>query len=91
MDDGCDKPQRVAICVATYRRPERLHALLGALDAQRLDALPGERPQLLVVVADNDAAQSARPVCEDAKRWMSLSLRYGVEPRKGIPFARNAT
>ena len=89
--DGYDKPQRVAICVATYRRPERLHALLGALDAQRLDATLGEPPQLFVVVADNDAAQSARAVCEDARRWMSLPLRYGVEPRKGIPFARNAT
>jgi GT2 family glycosyltransferase len=86
--DGCDKPQRVAICVASYRRPERLHALLGALDAQRFE---GDRPDLVLVVADNDEAQSALPVCEDARRWLSSPLRYVTEPRKGIPFARNAT
>ena len=89
--DGCEKPQRVAICVSSYRRPERLHALLGALDGQRFDGLVGERPDLVVVVADNDAAQSALAVCEDARRWLSSPLRYATEPRKGIPFARNAT
>jgi GT2 family glycosyltransferase len=89
--DGCEKPQRVAICVASYRRPERLHALLGALGAQRMEDLAGERPEVVVVVADNDAEHSARPVCEDARRWLSLPLRYVTEPRRGIPFARNAT
>ena len=86
--DGCEKPQRVAVCIASYRRPEGLHALLGALDAQRFE---GARPEIGVVVADNDAAGSAHAVCEDARRWLSLPLRYAVEPRKGIPFARNAT
>jgi GT2 family glycosyltransferase len=86
--DGCEKPQRVAICIASYRRPQGLHALLGGLDAQRFE---GERPEIVLVVVDNDAEESARPVCEDARRWLSLQLRYAVEPRKGIPFARNAT
>jgi len=86
--DGCEKPQRVAVCIASYRRRQGLQALFGGLDAQRFE---GERPEIVLVVADNDAAESARPVCEDARRWLSLPLRYVVEPRKGISFARNAT
>jgi glycosyltransferase involved in cell wall biosynthesis len=85
--DSCEKPQRVAVCIASYRRPERLLALLGALDAQGFEA---ERPGILLVVVDNDAAESARAVCEEAAERLSLPLRYAVEPRKGIPFARNA-
>ncbi len=85
--DSCEKPQRVAVCIASYQRPERLLALLGALDGQVFE---GERPEILLVVADNDAAQSARPVCEGVAERLSLPLRYAVEPRKGIPFARNA-
>lgn len=85
--DSCEKPQRVAVCIASYRRPEGLLALLGALDAQVFE---GERPGVVLVVADNDALESARPVCEDAAQRLSLPLRYTVEPRKGIPFARNA-
>jgi glycosyltransferase involved in cell wall biosynthesis len=85
--DGCEKPQRVAVCIASHRRPDGLHALLGALDAQRFQ---GPKPELVIVVADNDPAGSARPVCEDARRWLSLPLRYAAEPRRGIPFARNA-
>ena len=86
--DRCEKPQRVALCIASYRRPQGLQALLGGLDAQRFE---GERPEIVLVIADNDVAESARPVCEDARRWLSLPLRYVVEPRKGIPIARNAT
>src|SRR5262245_9854946 len=86
--EGCEKPGRVAICIASYRRPQGLHALLGALDAQRFE---GARPEIVLIVADNDATCSARGICEDARRWLSLPLRYVVEPRKGIPFARNAT
>jgi glycosyltransferase involved in cell wall biosynthesis len=86
--DGCEKPQRVAVCIASYRRPQGLHALLGALEAQRF---AGARPDIVLVVCDNDAAESARDVCEDARGWLSLPLRYVLEPRKGIPFARNAS
>jgi glycosyltransferase involved in cell wall biosynthesis len=85
--DSCEKPQRVAVCIASYRRPERLLALLGALDAQRFD---GERPGIALVVADNDAEGSARAVCEQAAERLSLPIHYAHEPRKGIPYARNA-
>jgi glycosyltransferase involved in cell wall biosynthesis len=60
-----DSPTRVSICIATYGRPQGLFALLGALDAQIFEA---ESPEIRVVVVDNDAGGSARPICDDARR-----------------------
>jgi glycosyltransferase involved in cell wall biosynthesis len=77
---------KVDVCVVTHRRPVGLHRLLGGLDA--LD-LPEPRPELRVVVVDNDAGESARPVCEDAAHWLRHDLLYLVEKRRGIPQARN--
>lgn len=77
---------RVDICVISYRRPQGLQRLLGGLQAQRL---PAPAPELRVVVVDNDAAESARPVCDAAASWLSHPLVYLVEKRRGIPQARN--
>ena len=78
---------RVAVCVATYRRPEGLLRLLHALEAQEAVGGPVE---VTVVVVDNDAAGSARAICREAAAWLPLPLRYTVEKRRGIPQARNA-
>lgn len=77
----------VSVCIPSYRRPNGLYALLGALDGQ---AFRGATPAVQIVVVDNDAAGSAGPVCEDARRWLRFPLRYRIEKRKGIPIARNA-
>ncbi len=78
---------RVAICVSSYRRPQGLFALLGALDGLAFDAAA---PDIFVVVVDNDASGSARPVCDNARSWLRHPLRYTLEKRRGIPCARNA-
>jgi len=78
----------VAVCVASYRRRAGLQALLGGLESLRFS---GEAVSLSVHVADNDALGSAREVCEDARAWFSHPIEYSLEPRKGIPHARNAT
>lgn len=78
---------RVAICVASYRRPRGLFALLGALDGLAFD---GPAPAIRVVVVDNDASGSARAVCENARSWLRHPLDYVLEKRRGIPVARNA-
>lgn len=78
---------KVDVCIATYRRPEGLLRLLGALQALRT---PDVEPELRVVVVDNDAGESARSVCEDARSWFCAPLVYAVEKRRGIPQARNA-
>jgi succinoglycan biosynthesis protein ExoM len=75
----------IAICIITYRRPEGLRRALDAIAAQVLD-----RPVVLrVVVVDNDGPGSAREVCDAARAAMPCPLDYAVEPRRGIPFARN--
>lgn len=80
-------PVKVDICIATYRRPRGLFRLLGSFTRLRL---PDPAPELRILVVDNDAAGSARPVCEDARSWLELPLVYRVEKRRGIPQARNA-
>lgn len=80
-------PDAIAVCIASCRRPEGLHALLGALDAQ---VFSPPRPTLRIVVVDNDPAGSARGVCDDARHWLRHPLHYRQEKRPGIPMARNA-
>jgi glycosyltransferase involved in cell wall biosynthesis len=76
---------RVAVCVITYRRPVGLERLLDALDELAIDPVT---TVVRIVVVDNDAAESARAVCLRKRR--AHPLEYAVEPRRGIPQARNA-
>ncbi len=75
----------ISLCIATYRRAERLSALLDDLVKQQL--LPNE-----IIVVDNDAAGSARGVVE---RRLSLGtpfpIHYAIQPLKNISLTRNRT
>jgi succinoglycan biosynthesis protein ExoM len=77
----------ISVCVCTYKRPELLQQLLNELACQDTQG----RFTFDVVVADNDAGESARPVVE---HWVSTGSRvavaYCVEPRQNIALARNA-
>jgi succinoglycan biosynthesis protein ExoM len=81
---------RVAICIATFRRPLGLTRLVQGIDALALpDAAAGDGITLEVVVVDNDPQGGAAPVCgalEPGCRW---PLHYLHEPRRGIAQARN--
>jgi succinoglycan biosynthesis protein ExoM len=72
----------VSVCIATFRRPERLRLLLDDLAAQR--NLPCE-----VVVVDNDAAGSARVPVATFRGHASFPVSYAIEPVRGIARARN--
>jgi succinoglycan biosynthesis protein ExoM len=76
---------KISVCIATYRRLERLDALLGDLLHQELP--PGE-----VIVVDNDAAGSARPVVERrlADNY-SCPIVYAIQPERNIARTRNRT
>lgn len=74
----------ISLCIATYRRPERLDVLLGDLAAQTL------RPDEIVVV-DNDAGGSARGVVESWRRRAPFPIHYEVQPQRGIALTRNRT
>jgi succinoglycan biosynthesis protein ExoM len=75
----------ISICIATYRRPDRLLALLGDLGLQK--RLPRE-----VVVVDNDALGSARSVVEGARKaGTPFPIRYAMQTQKNISITRNQT
>jgi GT2 family glycosyltransferase len=46
-------------------------------------------PELQIVVVDNDPAGSAQAFCEGAEPNLRWSIKCYVEPRRGIPYARN--
>jgi succinoglycan biosynthesis protein ExoM len=76
-------PERVSVCIATFRRPERLAQLLDDLSQQQ--RLPDE-----VVVVDNDPGESARSVVEARQgSGTPYDLVYALQPRQNISITRN--
>jgi succinoglycan biosynthesis protein ExoM len=75
----------LSVCIATYKRLDRLDALLGDLERQEL--LPDE-----IIIVDNDASGSARAVVE-ARRGSGypLTIHYEVQPERNISLTRNRT
>ena len=78
----------ITITACTYRRLPGLRALLDGIARQRFDAIAA--PRLAVVIADNEGSEAARAACESFARASSIPVTYVHEPRRGIPFARNA-
>ncbi len=79
---------KCAICIATYQRPLGLTRVIESLG--RLDLRSCEALSLEVIVADNDSAKSACGLCVQLAPSCRWPLTYVCEPRRGIPFARNA-
>lgn len=75
----------VAFCIATFRRPAQLAALLDAV--ARLDATDAG-PRMLAI-ADNDAEGSARAVVDAARPNLPFPVWYDIEPERNISLARN--
>lgn len=78
---------RVAICVATFRRPDGLRRLLESLDAL---ALTRHSARLEVVVVDNDPNASGLRAVGGFEDGLDVLVRAVHEQRPGIPQARNA-
>jgi succinoglycan biosynthesis protein ExoM len=76
---------QVSVCVATFRRNERLRSVLE--DLARQDRLPNQ-----VVVVDNDPAGGARPVVEQYRTsGAPFRVDYDVQPEPNIAITRNRT
>lgn len=73
----------LTIAIPTFRRPERLSALLDALP-ERLAECPDD-VRIDVLVVDNDPDGTARA----SARSDRFPVRYVVEPQPGIAAARN--
>ena len=76
----------VAVCVITFQRPTGLRRLILSLAALDLDTVSA---RLELNIVDNDAARSAEPVCTELAAVVPFPINYAVEPRRGIPIARN--
>jgi succinoglycan biosynthesis protein ExoM len=78
----------VAICVATFRRPDGLKRLLVSLDQLSfVDILP---PRITIVVIDNDARSPLAGTAAEKAGWSRFPLIYRIEPTQGLASARNA-
>jgi succinoglycan biosynthesis protein ExoM len=77
----------VAVCVASYKRPEGLKRLLEGLNQLSFSQI--ETPEIAVIVVDNDANGSAKVVCDKQLPEFKWSLQYSIETTRGISFARN--
>ncbi len=77
--------RQVSVCLATYRRNEKLRAVLDDLTKQ--DRFPDQ-----VVVVDNDAAGGARSVIEECRAaGAPFRIDYDVQPVPSIAITRNRT
>lgn len=79
------KLPEISVCICTYRRPRWLLRLLQALERQQTAG----RFTYSVVVADNDATESARETVEQFCATSPLGVTYCVEPAKNIALVRN--
>lgn len=77
---------RVAVCAATYQRPEGLAKLLDALAAQEIPP----SVDLCGLIVDNSPDGQAREQVAAAAEHLPWPLHYHWEQRRGITFARNA-
>jgi succinoglycan biosynthesis protein ExoM len=76
---------KISVCIPTYRREDRLQALLQDLVNQDL-------PPFDVVVVDNDASGSARRIVDAVRdAGCPYVLTYAIQPERSIPLTRNMT
>jgi len=75
---------KLSVCIATFRRNERLRAVLD--DLARQVRTPDQ-----VVVVDNEPGGGARTVVEAYRAGVSFPVEYDVQPEPNISLTRNRT
>jgi succinoglycan biosynthesis protein ExoM len=84
--DGDLRPVRVAICIASYRRPQGLARLLEGIGKQILNP---PMPEVRILVVDNDPEGSAASPCEAMGPLLPWPITYIHERDAGVSHARN--
>ena len=79
----------ISVCIITFRRPDGLKRLVDSLAEQRFEKTSGAQVEIIIV--DNDETGPMREMVEAYQRDFPWTLKYDIEPTKGIPFARNRT
>lgn len=75
----------IAICIATYKRPELLVNCLNSVG--QIDIPQTYKP--IIIVVDNDEQKSAQTYFNETIRNIDIESYYYVEPERGICSARN--
>lgn len=77
---------QVAVCICTFRRQKLLRELLRGL--AKLTFRKVSVPRLEIIVVDTpDDSGSAQEICETVS--LPWPIKYVVEPRRGLTYARN--
>ena len=77
----------ISVCIGTYQRPVMLERLLRAVGTQDTKG----KFTYSVVVADNDAQETAREVVTSLAKNFPVPLKYVAEPSRSIALVRNKT
>lgn len=78
---------QVSICVITYNRPLGLRRLLEGIRQLQFTRIP--QPTIETIVVDNDNKGLAKEICTEFSDRLPGKLVCGVEPQRGISYARN--
>lgn len=76
---------KVAICIITLHRRDGLRRLLEGISSQTFQEI---RPEVEVIVVDNDPLGSSKDVIDKIENDFT-KIKYFIEDNKGIPYARN--
>ncbi|WP_161599824.1 glycosyltransferase family 2 protein [Roseibium sediminis] len=80
-------PLRFGIMVCTAQRPLMLRSCLESLITQDTS----DEWQIEICVVENDTQPLSRGTIDELNQTSPFPIRYEMEPRRGIPFARNKT
>lgn len=78
----------LCLCACTYMRPTGLGEMLDGIRRQRFGSV--QKPDLHVVIADNEGSAQARRICQSFEAETGIPVTYVHEPQRGISYARNA-
>ena len=75
----------INICICTFKRERSLDVCLRSF----IDLRIPRDTEVIVTIIDNDEAGSAGKIVSRLKDSFPLPLHYHIEPKRGIPCARN--